>query len=153
MRWSRPAPPIAPDTRTLARRAGPQPLSRGNSSPAPAELVASGEASEKPTRTRWLANAEADHGGHDTAAEGGAREPGAGAAAAKAVTLADRDAGNGARPGKDGPRAGGGGHALRRSLRSLSRVRRQDPPATDPWPDGRARDDTASVRALDHDVP
>jgi hypothetical protein len=43
-------------------------------------------------RTRWLAKAEADHGGHDTAAESSAREPGAGAAAAKAVTPADRDA-------------------------------------------------------------
>jgi hypothetical protein len=116
MRWSRPAPPIAPDTRTLARRAGPQPLSRGNSSPAPAELVASGEASEKPTRTRWLANAEADHGGHDTAAEGGAREPGAGAAAAKAVTLADRDVDERARSGEDGVRAGGAGHAPQTEL-------------------------------------
>jgi hypothetical protein len=47
------------------------------------ELVVSGEAFENPTRTRWLANAEADHGGHDTTAESGAHEPGAGAAAAK----------------------------------------------------------------------
>jgi len=40
-----------------------------------------------------------------------------------------------ARPGKDGDRAGGGGHVLRRSLRSLrSVIRRQDPPATDCGP-------------------
>jgi hypothetical protein len=62
-------------------------------------------------RTRWLAEAEAEHGGHDAAAESGAREPGAGAAAAKAVALADRDGSDGARPGKDGVRAGGAGHA------------------------------------------
>jgi hypothetical protein len=49
--------------------------------------------------------------------------------------LADRDAGGGARPSKDGVRAGGGGHVLRRSLRSLrSVIRRQDPPATDCGP-------------------
>jgi hypothetical protein len=47
------------------------------------ELVASGEAFENPTRTRWLANAEADHGGHDTTAESGAYEPAAGAAVAE----------------------------------------------------------------------
>jgi hypothetical protein len=100
------------------------------------ELVASGEASEKPTRTRWLANAEADHGGHDTAAEGGAREPGAGAAAAKAVALADRGTDERARPGKDGVRAGGAGHGVRRSLRSLRPC-----PATGParhWPTARS---------------
>ena len=44
---------------------------------------------------------------------------------------ADRDARRCARPGKDVARAGGGGHVLRRSLRSLrSVIRRQDPPAT-----------------------
>jgi hypothetical protein len=36
----------------------------------------------------------------------------------------------GCRPGMDASRAGGGGHLLRRSLRSLrSVIRRQDPPA------------------------
>ena len=43
-------------------------------------------------RTRWLANAEVDNGCADASAESGAREPGAGAAVAKAVRLADRDA-------------------------------------------------------------
>ena len=46
----------------------------------------------------------------------------------------------GARPGKDAARAGGGGHVLRRSLRSLrSVIRRQDPPATDFRPAERQR--------------
>ena len=41
----------------------------------------------------------------------------------------------GARLGKDDARAGGGGHVLRRSLRSLrSVIRRQDPPATECGP-------------------
>jgi hypothetical protein len=40
-----------------------------------------------------------------------------------------------ARPGKDGPRAGGGGHLLGRSLRSpRSVIRRQDPPAAGQGP-------------------
>ena len=62
-------------------------------------------------RTRWLAKAEADHGGHDAAAESDAREPGAGAAAARAVTPADRNVDEPAWPGKDCVRAGGAGHA------------------------------------------
>jgi hypothetical protein len=67
-------------------------------------------------RTRWLADAEAEHSGGVTRAEGGAYRPGAGAVAAKAVTLADRDAGDGARPGRDGVRAGGAGHAPQTEL-------------------------------------
>ena len=67
-------------------------------------------------RTRWLADAEADHSGGVTPAESGAQEPGAGAVVAKAVTLADRDVDGGARPGKNGVRAGGAGHAPQTEL-------------------------------------
>ena len=79
-------------------------------------LWASGEAFENPKRTRWLANAEADHSGGVTAAEGGAHGPGAGAAVAKAVAFADGTADGGARPGKNCVRAGGAGHAPQTEL-------------------------------------
>src|SRR6478672_11884753 len=62
-------------------------------------------------RNRWLAKGEADHGAHDAAAESDPREPGAGAAAARAVTPADRNVDEPAWPGKDCVRAGGAGHA------------------------------------------
>ena len=71
-------------------------------------------------RTRWLADAEADHSGGVTRAESGAHRPGAGAAVAKGV-----DAG-GPRRGRWRPagqrRCSGGWRRdtpLRRSLRSL----------------------------------
>jgi hypothetical protein len=86
-------------------------------------------------RTRWLADAEADHSGGVTRAEGGAYGPGAGAVAAKAVTLADRDVDGGARPGKDGVRAGGAGHAPQTELaesEAVSGDRTRPPPAKGP---------------------
>jgi pimeloyl-ACP methyl ester carboxylesterase len=101
------------------------------------ELVAPGARSGNLMRTRWLANAEADHGGHDTAAEGGAREPGAGAAAAKPVTLADRDVDERARSGEDGVRAGGAGHAPQTELaesEAVSGDRTRPPPPHSPPP-------------------
>ena len=89
---------------------------------------------------RWLANAEADRGGAIRPRRAPAHQLGAGAAAAGESTLADRDAGAGARPGKDGDRAGGGGHVLRRSLRSLrSVIRRQDRPPPTVGPRSAAR--------------
>ena len=84
-------------------------------------------------RTRWLAEAEADHSGGVTRAEGGAHGPGAGAVAAKAVALADRDVDGEARRGKDGVRAGGAGHAPQTELaesEAVSGDRTRPPPAT-----------------------
>jgi hypothetical protein len=66
-----------------------------------------------------------------------AEEPGAGAAAAKAVTLADRDGSDGARPGKDCPRAGGAGHAPQTELaesEAVSGDRTRPPQAEGPAP-------------------
>jgi hypothetical protein len=86
-------------------------------------------------RTRWRAKAEAQHGGNDAAAESGACEPGAGAAAAKAVAPADRDVDDGARPSKDGDRAGGAGHAPQTELaesEAVSGDRTRPPPAHSP---------------------
>ena len=83
-------------------------------------------------RTRWLADAEADHSGGVTRAESGAQGPGAGAVAAKAVTLADRDVDDGARPGKDDALAGGAGHAPQTELaesEAVSGDRTRPPPA------------------------
>src|SRR3954470_23406028 len=62
-------------------------------------------------RTRWLANAEADHGGAILRRRAEAPEPSAGAAAAKAVDARGPRRHDGARPGKDDARAGGAGHA------------------------------------------
>ena len=86
-------------------------------------------------RTRWLADAEADHSGGVTRAESGAHGPGAGPVASKAVTLADRAAGSGARPGKDGVRAGGAGHAPQTELaesEAVSGDRTRPPPTKGP---------------------
>jgi hypothetical protein len=107
------------------------PLSRRGRSSDGTNGVARGVPGD-PRRTRWLAKAEVDHGGHDAAAESGAREPGAGAAVAKAVAPADRDANDGARPGKDGPRAGGAGHAPQTELAESEAVSgdRTRPPQT-----------------------
>src|SRR4051812_22581868 len=62
-------------------------------------------------RTRWLANAEADHGGAILRRRAEAPEPSAGAAAAKAVDARGPRRHDGAQPGKDDARAGGAGHA------------------------------------------
>ena len=79
---------------------------------------------------RWLAKAEANHGGAILRRRAQAHRLGAGAAAANEVDARGPLRAAGARPGKDAARAGGGGHVLRRSLRSLRRViRRQDAPA------------------------
>jgi hypothetical protein len=86
-------------------------------------------------RTRWPADAEADHSGGVTRAEGGAHGPGAGAAVAKAVALADRDTGDGARSGKDDARAGGAGHAPQTEpaeSEAVSGDRTRPPPAKGP---------------------
>src|SRR3954470_3785813 len=62
-------------------------------------------------RTRWLANAEADHGRAILRRRAEAPEPSAGAAAAKAVDAHGPRRHQGARPGKDDARAGGAGPA------------------------------------------
>src|SRR3954468_1121494 len=62
-------------------------------------------------RTRWLANAEADHGGAIRGRRAWAYRRATGAAAAKAVDAHGSQHSDGTRPGKDDPRAGGAGHA------------------------------------------
>jgi hypothetical protein len=82
---------------------------------------------------RWLANAEADHSGGVALAEGGTHRLGAGAVAAKTVTLADRDVDEGARRGKDG-------------------VRRQDPLATGPQPADTSYRGTLTIDVVANDA-
>ena len=91
-------------------------------------------------RTRWLADVEADHGGGVTRVGSGAHEPGAGAAAAKAVTPADRDMDERARPGEDGVRAGGAGRTHQTELAESEAVSgdRTRPPRTARPRDGHA---------------
>ena len=90
-----------------------------------------GGPAERHQRTRWLANAEADHGGAMPRRRAAARTTRRRSCGREGVDARGPRRGDGARPSKDGPRAGGGGHVLRRSLRSLrSVIRRQDPPAT-----------------------
>jgi hypothetical protein len=98
-------------------------------------VVGVGEASEKPMRTRWLAKAEAEHGGNDAAAESGACEPGAGAAPRRQSRL--RTATWTTEPGRARTVIGRVARdtALRRSLRSLRPSpgdRTRPPPAHSP---------------------
>ena len=93
----------------------------------------SGRPSEQQGRTRWLANAEADHGGailRRRAVAHRARRRSCGHEGSR--RSADRDAGEGARPGKDGPRAGVAGHAPQTELaesEAVSDDRTRPPPA------------------------
>ena len=98
---------------------------------------------------RWLASAEADHGGAILRRRAPAHRLAAQELRSRrSRRCADRDASASARRGKDGPRAGGGGHVLRRSLRSLrSVIRRQDPPATGCGPTERHRAKAAAAVA------
>ena len=65
------------------------------------------------------------------------------------VTLADRGAGGGARPGKKGPRAGGAGHGVRRSLRSLRPCPATGPARHRPRPSALTHDTPGSERSCD----
>ena len=92
------------------------------------------------TAHRRLANAEAGHGRHDAPAQstgGRARRRSCGC---EGVSPADRGARVGARPGKDGVRAGGAGHAPQTEpaeSEAVSGDRTRPPPAHSPPPPGR----------------
>ena len=97
-----------------AGRHRPNPNSKRGSTSARLGASKNGQAigpSEEPPAHRWLTNAETDHGGAipRRRARRTARRRNCGREGSRRPRTAMRRVG--ARPGKDGPRAGGGGHA------------------------------------------
>src|SRR3954447_14277608 len=101
-------------------------------------------------RTRWLANAEADHGGAIRGRRAWAYRRTTGAAAAKAVDAHGSQHSDGTRPGKDDPRAGGAGHAPQTEpaeSEAVSGDRTRPPQAKGPRASTRGRSGTALAPA------